>query len=194
MFLVLVFLSVFFALCPALFFCPLPWSVLLFFFLVCVVCFPVFCLLSSACYAGCGRGLATVTVCCPVLTQPTLSAVPFLSTSSSCSLVPGLCPCWRFATSCFLFLLSACCAVWLCRGGVFLRGGYAVLAWSMSSLLLNASSPKGASAHVMHAVLLRLVCPLASCPVMVVVRMLACLCATRARSCLCCGCGGWARC
>ena len=59
--------------------------------------------------------------------------------------------------------------------------------------LLHASSPKGASAHVMHAVLLCLVCPLASCPVMVVVRMLACLCTTRARACLCCGCGGWAR-
>ena len=34
-------------------------------------------------------------------------------------------------------------------------------------------------------------CPLASCPVMVAARMLACLCATCARARWCCDCGGW---
>ena len=57
--------------------------------------------------------------------------------------------------------------------------------------LLVASSPEGASAHVMHTALFLVLCPLASCPVTVVGRMLARLCATRARARLCCGCGGW---
>ena len=57
--------------------------------------------------------------------------------------------------------------------------------------LLFASSPKGASAHVMHAALFLSLCPLASCPVMVDARMLVCLCATCARARRCCDCGGW---
>ena len=44
------------------------------------------------------------------------------------------------------------------------------------SLCFFASSPKGASAHVMHADLFLLVCPLASCPVVVMVaRLFACV-------------------
>ena len=124
---------------------------------------------------------------------PFCPLLPSLSGFSSCSLVLGLCPCWRFATSCFcfFFLLAVPCAyvVGGCSCGVVML----CLRCPCLLSLLNASSPKGASAHVMHAVLLRLVCPLASCPVMVFARMLARLCATRARACLCCGCGGWAR-
>ena len=100
---------------------------------VALCCFVV-CVDFSSCHS---ERLARVFVT-RFLSLPTTLVSPLLSASMSgsysCSLVLGHCPCWRYATSCFLFVFSACCAVCLCRGGVFLRGGHVVSAWSMSSL------------------------------------------------------------
>ena len=126
--------------------------------------------------------MATVTVCCNGYPQPTfpfLSVVSFLSTSSSCCLVLGRRPCWRIATSCscfgfFFSLLAVLCAyvVGGCSCGVVMLCRRCLCLLS----LLNASKPTGASAHVMHADLFLLFCPLASCPVMVMVaRLYACV-------------------
>ena len=64
---------------------------------------------------------------------PQLS-LPFLSTSSFVFWSSVVVPVGALRLLVFVFLLSACCAVCSCRGGVFLRGGYVVSALSMPSL------------------------------------------------------------
>ena len=133
-------------------FCPLPRPVsccfcwlflpramffLAVFLLACVVCFPLFCLLCCACYTGCLCGLATVAVCCPGFPQPTFPIdllFPFCLLLLLVFWSSVVVPVGALRLLVFVFLLSACCAVCLCRGGVFLRGGYVVSALSMSSL------------------------------------------------------------
>ena len=121
---------------------------------------------------------------------PQLS-LPFLSTSSFVFWSSVVVPVGALRLLVVVFLLSACCAVCSCRGGcsrgvgMLCRRGLCLLS------LLFASSPQGASAHVLHAVLFLSLCPLASCPVTVDARTLACLCATCARARCCCECGGW---
>ena len=75
-------------------------------------------------------------------------------------------------------------------GGVLVGWSYCVCVVLCLLSLLFASTPKGASAHVMQAALFLLVCPLASCLVLVQCCALVRLCAMCARACLCCGCGG----
>ena len=164
------------------------------FLLVCVICIPLFCWFCCACYIGCLCGWATVTVCSSGFPQP---ASPIYLLFPLCLPLPlvfwssVVVPVGALRLLVFFCLLSACCAVCLCRGGV--SCGVVMLCRRCPCLLslLNASSPKGASAHVMHAALFLSLCPLASCPVMVVARMLVCLCATCARARWCCDCGGW---
>ena len=98
----------------------------------------MFCLFCCACYTGCLCGLATVAVCCPGFPQPTF---PIYLLFPFCLLLLLLVfwssvvvPVGALRLLVFVYLLSACCAVCLCRGGVFLRGGYVVSALSMSSL------------------------------------------------------------
>ena len=96
-----------------------------------------------------------------------------------------VCPCWRFATSCFVFfsLLAVPCAYVV--GGVSCGWVCCVCVVYVFLSLLFASSPKGASAHVMHAVLFLLVCPLASCLVVVVVaRLFACVPCVHVHACV----------
>ena len=67
-------------------------------------------------------------------THPPQLSLPFLPTSSFLS-GPRSSSLLAHCDFLFLFfLLSACCAVCSCRGGVFLRGGYVVSALSMPSL------------------------------------------------------------
>ena len=188
------FVSVFFARCPFLLvaflvgcFCLVPCSFLLFFFL-CVLsvssCFLVLLRMFYWMFLRYGHDNCILSWFSPTH-LPYLSVVFFLTTSSSCSLVSGRRPCWRIATSCFcscffFSLLAVLCAYVVggcsCGGVMLCRRCLCLLS------LLFASSPKGASAHVMHAALFLSLCPLASCPVKVDARMLACLCATCARA------------
>ena len=137
------FFFLFFALCPALLFvvvsvvsasfhvlsCCFPsWYVFLFPRVLFVMLCLLYWLLTRFGHSSC-----MLTWCDPTH-LPLYLLFPF------CLLLLLLVSCLRslswsaLATSRFCFLLSACCAVCLCRGGVFSRGGYVVSAGSMSSL------------------------------------------------------------
>ena len=95
------------------------------------------CLLVFLCVRAAGHCIGILVLGC--LHPPSFFFLSFLFLSgiSSRCLVLGRRLCLRLAASFLFFFLSACCAVCLCRGGprgVFLRGGYVVLALSMSSL------------------------------------------------------------
>ena len=99
-------------------------------------------LVLCVCLTGCMRGLATIAVCLSLFvpTHITLLSVVSLSVCFFFFFF-FLFSCLRslswsaLATSCFCSSLSACCGVCLCcGGGGFLRGGYVVLALSMSAL------------------------------------------------------------
>ena len=91
------------------------------------------------------------------------SSLVDLHGTSSCLLVFGRRPCLRLAASRF-FVVSACLAVCLCRGGGVLAGWLCcVRVVHVFSLCCIASSSRGASAHEHHAAVSLPLCPLASC-------------------------------